>query len=59
MQAEADAVDAVGIVGAQMEESSHGWSHHVIEYFAIGTAVAPYEGAPALEPPQLMLPMND
>src|SRR5579862_3676099 len=40
MQAEAEAEQAEGIVGARVQESSHGWGSHVIEYFAIGTAVA-------------------
>jgi uncharacterized protein YbjQ (UPF0145 family) len=59
MQAEAEAQGATGIVGAQMEESNHGWRRHVVEYFAIGTAVTPLAGAAPLAPPSLVLPLND
>ncbi len=41
MQAEAEREGAVGIVGAQVRENSHGWDSHVIEYLAVGTAVKP------------------
>ena len=44
MQAEAERDQAEGIVGAQVKESSHGWGSHVIEYFAVGTAVTPLAG---------------
>ena len=39
MQGEADELRAEGIVGARIVERSHGWGSHVIEFFAIGTAV--------------------
>ena len=39
MQAEAEREEAEGIVGAQVQESSHGWGSHVIEYYAVGTAI--------------------
>src|SRR5579883_813200 len=39
MQADAEQLKADGIVGAQVTEKSHGWGSHVIEYFAIGTAI--------------------
>jgi uncharacterized protein YbjQ (UPF0145 family) len=42
MQAEAEALQAEGIVGVQLTEGSHGWGSHVIEFFAIGTAIVPY-----------------
>jgi uncharacterized protein YbjQ (UPF0145 family) len=42
MQAEAEAVQAEGIVGVQLKEGSHGWGSHVIEFFAVGTAIVPY-----------------
>jgi uncharacterized protein YbjQ (UPF0145 family) len=41
MQAEAEALQAEGIVGVQLTERSHGWGSHVIEFFAIGTAIVP------------------
>jgi uncharacterized protein YbjQ (UPF0145 family) len=42
MQAEAEGVQAEGIVGVQLSEGSHGWGSHVIEFFAVGTAIVPY-----------------
>ncbi|MEA2155355.1 MAG: hypothetical protein QOE11_1495 [Solirubrobacteraceae bacterium] len=42
MQAAAEALQAEGIVGVQLTEGSHGWGSHVIEFFAIGTAIVPY-----------------
>ena len=35
---------AEGVVGADLHEGSHNWSPHVIEFFAIGTAVLPIVG---------------
>jgi uncharacterized protein YbjQ (UPF0145 family) len=57
MQAEAEAEAAEGIVGAQVKESSHGWGSHVIEYFAVGTAVTSLPERPAVEPPIMTLPL--
>ncbi len=50
MQHEARKVKAEGIVGVIIKEASHGWGSHVIEYFAVGTAIVsrpatPGEGA--------------
>jgi uncharacterized protein YbjQ (UPF0145 family) len=42
MQAEAESLQAEGIVGVQLKEGSHGWSSHVIEFFAVGTAIVPH-----------------
>jgi len=42
MQAEAEALQAEGIVGVVLNEGSHGWGSHVIEFFAVGTAIVPY-----------------
>ena len=44
MQAEALEAKAEGIVGVDLHERSHGWGSHVIEFFAIGTAIIPAEG---------------
>src|SRR6202048_1189296 len=41
MQKEAEDLQAEGIVGVQLQERSHGWGSHVIEFFAIGTAIIP------------------
>src|SRR5580692_4673510 len=44
MQAEALEAKAEGIVGVHISEKSHGWGSHVIEFFALGTAIIPSEG---------------
>jgi uncharacterized protein YbjQ (UPF0145 family) len=51
MQAEAEALQAEGIVGVQLTERNHGWGSHVIEFFAVGTAIVPYA-----EPRQIPAP---
>lgn len=61
MQHEARKLKAEGIVGVNIREASHGWGSHVIEYFAVGTAVvsrpAPSADTPAS--PTLSLLLND
>ena len=58
MQTEADELQAGGIVGARISESSHGWGSHVIEFFAIGTAVVPTSADHQIEQPALVLPLT-
>ena len=41
MQAEAVQRGGIGVVGARVEESNWGWGANAIEFFAVGTAVAP------------------
>src|SRR5947208_17054446 len=55
MQAEADQLQAEGIVGARIIERSHGWGSHVIEFFAIGTAVVSTSPDHQIERPTLVL----
>jgi uncharacterized protein YbjQ (UPF0145 family) len=43
MQSEAQALSAEGIVGVDLQEKSHGWGSHTIEFFAVGTAIVPSE----------------
>jgi uncharacterized protein YbjQ (UPF0145 family) len=57
MQAEAKALGAEGVVGVQVQEKSHGWDSHVIEFLAIGTAIARNPAAKAT-PPTLVLPVT-
>lgn len=59
MQAEAETEQAEGIVGAQVKESSHGWGSHVIEYFAVGTAVKSISADHTIQTPTLILPLTD
>jgi uncharacterized protein YbjQ (UPF0145 family) len=62
MQAEAAAAKAEGVVGVDIHEGNHAWQSHVIEFFAIGTAVLPLEKeiAPEKIPdPIMVLSVND
>jgi uncharacterized protein YbjQ (UPF0145 family) len=62
MQYEAQQVQAEGIVAVQLQERSHGWGSHVIEFFAIGTAIVPLEGPEGeehiIKPPQTVVTLN-
>jgi uncharacterized protein YbjQ (UPF0145 family) len=57
MQTEAEQLQAGGIVGARISEGSHGWGSHVIEFFAIGTAVIETGETHEIEKPALVLPV--
>jgi uncharacterized protein YbjQ (UPF0145 family) len=59
MQTEAQELNADGIVGVDLTERSHGWGSHVIEFFAIGTAIVPTDTPSQLEPPVPVLDLND
>ena len=59
MQAEAVALNAQGIVGAQINERSHGWDSHVIEFFAVGTAVISISDDHQIQEPSMTLLLND
>lgn len=59
MQDEAVSLNAQGIVGTQINERSHGWGSHVIEFFAVGTAVIPITPDHQVPPPALTLLLND
>jgi len=58
MQTEADEAQSEGIVGARIIERSHGWGSHVIEFFAIGTAVVSTSPDHQIEKPALVLPLQ-
>jgi uncharacterized protein YbjQ (UPF0145 family) len=59
MQAEAVGLRAHGVVGAQIVERSHGWGSHVIEFFAVGTAVVSVSEDHEVPAPSLTLLLND
>ena len=59
MQAEAISLRAQGVVGAQINEGSHGWGSHVIEFFAVGTAVISISDTHEVPAPSLSLLLND
>jgi uncharacterized protein YbjQ (UPF0145 family) len=58
MQAEAEAIEAGGLVGVRLKEASHGWGSHVIEFFAIATGVVPTTTEHIIEKPTLVLPLT-
>ncbi|HEY5429769.1 MAG TPA: heavy metal-binding domain-containing protein [Solirubrobacteraceae bacterium] len=58
MQTDADQLQSEGIVGARIIERSHGWGSHVIEFFAIGTAVLSTSPNHQIEKPTLVLPLQ-
>ena len=58
MQAEAEAVQAGGLVGVHLNQASHGWGSHVIEFMAIATAVIPTKDDHTIDKPTLVLPLN-
>jgi uncharacterized protein YbjQ (UPF0145 family) len=59
MQSEAMSLNAQGVVGAQIIERSHGWGSHVIEFFAVGTAVISVADRHEIPAPSLSLLLND
>ncbi|HEV2582917.1 MAG TPA: heavy metal-binding domain-containing protein [Ktedonobacteraceae bacterium] len=59
MQAEAMSFGAQGVVGMRVQEGSHGWESHVIEYFAVGTAVIPISEEHQVPPPTMTISLND
>src|SRR4029077_15289134 len=59
MQSEAETLEAEGIVGGELSEGGHGGDSHVIEYFAVGTAVIPVSEDHTIPDPSFMLSLND
>ena len=61
MQHEAMEAGAEGVVGVDLHEGSHNWQPHIIEFFAVGTAVTPItteQDASVIPDPQLVLSVN-
>jgi uncharacterized protein YbjQ (UPF0145 family) len=59
MQSEAQEIGAEGIVGVDLQEKSHGWGSHTIEFFAVGTAIVPREGHDeSIEAPTTVLDLS-
>jgi uncharacterized protein YbjQ (UPF0145 family) len=59
MQAEAEQLEAEGIVGVQLLSLPHRWGGHTTEFFAIGTAVRPIREDHEIATPTLVLPLTD
>ncbi len=59
LQYEAQTDGATGVVGAEISEFTHGsWDSHVIEFFAVGTSVVPYETGEAPPTPTLVMSVD-
>ena len=58
MQAEAEALDAEGIVAVQLRQHSHTWGSHTTEFFAIGTAVRPLRSDHVIDRPNMVLSLD-
>jgi len=58
MQAEAERLDAEGIVGVQLLSLPHRWGGHTTEFFAIGTAIRPLRPDHRIPAPQFVLPLT-
>jgi uncharacterized protein YbjQ (UPF0145 family) len=62
MQAEALERGGIGVVGARVEESNWGWGANAIEFFAVGTAIAPMNDTterPKLDTVQQVVTFDD
>ena len=59
MEAEADALGADGIVGVRLEEKSHQWGSHTIEFLALGTAVTKRDGEVTLPKPTTIISLDN
>ncbi|MEU8775529.1 heavy metal-binding domain-containing protein [Streptomyces sp. NPDC048606] len=59
MRAEAQALDAEGIVAVRLRQHSHSWGSHTTEFFAVGTAVRPLRDDHTIDRPSLVLSLDD
>jgi len=59
MQDEAARLDSSGIVGVRLEEKSHQWGSHTIEFLALGTAVGASGAAVTLPKPTTIISLDN
>jgi uncharacterized protein YbjQ (UPF0145 family) len=59
MQDEATQLQASGIVGVRLEEKSHQWGSHTIEFLALGTAVTKRGGEVTLPKPTTIISLDN
>lgn len=59
MQDEGNALGATGIVGVRLEEKSHQWGSHTIEFLSIGTAVTKTTGDVTLPRPTVIISLDN
>src|ERR1019366_4818192 len=59
MEDEANQLDASGIVGVRLEEKSHQWGSHTIEFLSLGTAVVKISGEVTLPAPTTIISLDN
>src|SRR5665213_402809 len=59
MQDEANTLGATGIVGVRLEEKSHQWGSHTIEFLSLGTAVTKGAGDVTLPKPITVISLDN
>jgi uncharacterized protein YbjQ (UPF0145 family) len=59
MQDEATRLDASGIVGVRLEEKSHQWGSHTIEFLSLGTAVGKTSDSVTLPTPTTIISLDN
>jgi len=59
MQDEANELDATGIVGVRLEEKSHQWGSHTIEFLSLGTAVVKTSDEVTLPRPTTIISLDN
>ena len=59
MQDEANELGASGIVGVRLEEKTHQWGSHTIEFLSLGTAVVKGEGDVVLPRPTTIISLDN
>ncbi len=59
MQEEAERLGSTGIVGVRLEEKSHQWGSHTIEFLSIGTAVGDTGGPVTLPQPITVISLDN
>ena len=59
MQDEANQLGATGIVGVRLEEKSHQWGSHTIEFLSLGTAVTKSAGDVTLPKPITVISLDN
>ncbi|MEU2393524.1 heavy metal-binding domain-containing protein [Streptomyces sp. NPDC007369] len=58
MQAEAQALEAEGVVAVRLRQHSHSWGSHTTEFFAVGTAVRPLRDDHVIDRPTMVLSLD-
>jgi uncharacterized protein YbjQ (UPF0145 family) len=59
MQDESERLSATGVVGVRLEEKSHMWGSHTIEFLSLGTAVVRTSAEVTLPKPVTVISMDN